>query len=437
MKIHPIPLLGAVLLSTAIFVSGQETLQEPDAAPTTTEEHTLPGGTKVAVENEANIFYQETGQNALDNPSRRVAIFVNNNAGEAFDEALPRILEQVTAQASGEDFEFVDYRDVVLAMQALRNTIKTADGVDQATKVENLQAGINAKYGQATDKNLGGSGTTTDEELLAQSSIVRLAQQLDADYVMRLSFDSFRKSTRDRNFGEARWMETTYALTLSYKLMDFGGYAIGGGTLKVSRSEKKGDGDRSKMADYADGLDEDAAAKVAKEMISKAKIWRRSSLAKSKIPVYFDVLAMSMDSQPMYVPQFDTNAAQVVLGTQVPARIAALVEVDGITVGTTDCTVPLTPGLHKVRFLRDGHDAVTMTINAREGLAIVAPMRVTEGEMKRIQALQQFVNDLTVDRKVNEAIIKRYEGEAEMLRNSHIRVDADNLPDITVMKSLY
>ena len=437
MSIHPIPVLSAVLLSIATFLYSQEMPAEPEMAPAAMEEHTLPGGTKVAVENEDNIFYQETGQNALDNPVRRIAIFVNNNAGEAVDEALPRILEHVTAQASGEDFEFVDFRDVALAMQALRNAVKTADGVEQVANVENLQAGINAKYGKATDKNLGGAGTTTDEELLAQSSIVRLAQQLNADYVMRLSLDSFRKSTRDRIFGEARWLETTYALTLSYKLMDFGGYAIGGGTLKVSRSEKKAEGDRSEMADYADSLDEEAAAKVAKEMKSKAKMWRQSSLAKSKIPVLFDVLAMSMDSQPMYVPQFDTNAAQVVLGTQVPTRIAALVEIDGITVGTTDCTVPLTPGLHKVRFLRDGHDAVSMTINAREGLSIVAPMRVTEGEMKRIQALQQFVNNLTVDRKVNEALIKQYEGEAEMLRNSHIRVDADNLPDVTVMKSLY
>ena len=255
---------------------------------------------------------------------------------------------------------------------------------------------------------------------------------------MRLSLDSFRKSTRDRNFGEARWLETTYALTLSYKLMDFGGYAIGGGTLKVSRSEKKGDDDRSKMADYADGLDEDAAAKVAKEMISKAKMWRRSSLTKSKFPVIFDIQAMSMESQPMYMPQFDTNATRVALGiTNMPFYLTALVEVDGVAVGSTRCTVPLTPGPHKVRFLRDGHDAVSMTINAREGLIIVAPMRVTEGEMKRIQTLQAFVNDLTVDRKMNEALIKRYEGEAEMLRNSHIRVDADNLPDVTVMKSLY
>lgn len=437
MRIAALPAWAVALCGAAALAYGQETSPEAVKSTVTTEEHTLPGGSKVTVENSTRILYQETGRNAIDKPSRRVAIFMRNNAGEAFEEALPRILEQVSAQASGEEFEFIDFRDAVLAMQALPSAVKTADGVEQVAKVSALQAVINAIHGKPAEKNLGGDGTTADEELLAQTSIVRLAQQLEADYVMGVSLDSFRESTRDRNFGEARWLEKTYTLTASYKLMDFGGYSIGGGTVKVTRTEKKGQGDRSEMGDYADGLDEDAAAKLAAEMKAKAKTWRQSSLAKSKIPVFFDVLAMSMDSQPMYVPKFDTNAAQVVLGLQVPARIAALVEVDGVAVGTTDCTVALTPGLHKVRFLRDGHDAVAMTINPYEGLKIVAHLRVSEGEMKRIQALQTFVNDLTVNRKVNEAIVKQYEGMAELLRNSHIRVDATNLPDVKVMKSLF
>jgi len=437
MRIAALPAWAVALCSATALAYGQEPSPEAVKSTVPTEEHTLPGGSKVTVENSTRILYQETGQNAIGKPGRRVAIFMRNNARDAFDEALPRILQQVSAQASGGEFEFIDFRDAVLAMQALPSAVKTADGVVQVSKVSALQAVINAIHGKPAEKNLGGNGTTTDEELLAQTSIVRLAQQLEADYVMGVSLDSFRESSRDRNFGEARWLEKTYTLTASYKLMDFGGYSIGGGTVKVTRTQKKGEGDRSEMADYADGLDEDAAAKLAAEMKSKAKIWRQSSLAKSKIPVYFDVLAMSMDSQPMYVPKFDTNAAQVVLGTQVPARIAANVEVDGVTVGITDCTVPLAPGLHKVRFLRDGHDPVAMTINPYEGLKLVANMRVTEGEMKRIQSLQKFVNDLTVNRAINEAIVKQYEGQAEMLRNSHIRVDATNLPDVKIMKSLF
>lgn len=437
MRVASVPVFAGALFCAAALTYGQEAAPEKAKSTVTTEEHTLPGGSKVTVEDSTRVLYQETGRNAIGKPGRRVAIFMRNNAGKAFDEALPRILEQVSALASGEDFEFIDFRDAILAMQALPSAVKTADGVEQAAKVGALQAVINAIHGKPAEKNLGGEGTTADEELLAQTSIVRLAQQLEADYVMGVSLDSFRESTRDRNFGEARWLEKTYTLTASYKLMDFGGFSIGGGTVKVSRTEKKGEGDRSEMATYAGGLDEDAATRLAAEMKAKAKTWRQSSLAKSKIPVYFDVLAMSMDSQPMYVPKFDTDAAQVVLGSQVPARIAALVEVDGVTVGTTDCTVALAPGLHKVRFLRDGQDAVAMTINPYEGLKIVAHMRVTEGEMKRIQALQKFVHDLTVNRKVNEAIVKQYEGMAEMLRNSHIRVDAKNLPDVKVMKSLF
>lgn len=437
MRIAALPAWAVALCGAAALAYGQETSPEAVKSTVTTEEHTLPGGSKVTVENSTRILYQETGRNAIDKPSRRVAIFMRNNAGEAFEEALPRILEQVSAQASGEEFEFIDFRDAVLAMQALPSAVKTADGVEQVAKVSALQAVINAIHGKPAEKNLGGDGTTADEELLAQTSIVRLAQQLEADYVMGVSLDSFRESTRDRNFGEARWLEKTYTLTASYKLMDFGGYSIGGGTVKVTRTEKKGEGDRSEMGDYADGLDEDAAAKLAAEMKAKAKTWRQSSLAKSKIPVQFEVLAMSMDSQPMYVPKFDTNAAQVVLGEQVPAHLVASVEVDGVNVGTTSRTVALTPGLHKVRFLRDGHDAMEMTINPYEGLVVVAYMRVTEGEMKRIQALQKFVHDLTVDRKVNEAVVKQYEGMAELLRNSHIRVDATNLPDVKVMKSLF
>ena len=74
-------------------------------------------------------------------------------------------------------------------------------------------------------------------------------------------------------------------------------------------------------------------------------------------------------------------------------------------------------------------DDVTMTIIAREGLQIVVPMRITEGEMKRVQELQKFMNDLTRDRILTEAQADVLRGHAKMLSESHIRVDATNLPD--------
>lgn len=425
------------LIFCAVSLAADDAKAPEDQASVRTEEYTLPGGSKVTVENQTRVLYQETGANSLDKKLRRVAIFVRNNAGKEFEDAVTRIQDQVAALASGENFEFIDYRDAVLAMEALPDALPTAEGVEQVRATEKLQSEINQKQGHKSEKNLGGSGTTTDERLLSQTSITHLAQQLEADYILRLSLDRFDKSVRDRNFGEARWQETTYTLSATYKLMDFGGYAIGGNTLKVKRVEKKGDADRSQMGAYADGLDEEAGEKLAQDMLKNAGRWREASLARSKIPVSFDAIAMTMDEQPLYLPEFDPAAGQVNLESQVPVRIMALVEVDGVTVGTTDCEVPLTPGLHKVRFYREGHDPVSMTINAREGLRIITPMRITQGEMQRVQKLQKFIHDLTLERKTGEAVVKQIEGEAEMLRNSHIRIDAANLPDINIYKSLY
>ncbi|NLL83518.1 MAG: PEGA domain-containing protein [Lentisphaerae bacterium] len=410
---------------------------ETERTVVTVEEHDLPGGSKVTVENKTRILYQETGKNSQEKILRRVAIIAANNAGADLNDALPLILNQVIAQASGDNFEFIDYQDTVMAMAALSEAVKTADGVEQVKKVEELQHSINSRQGQPDSKNLGGMGTTTDERLLAQTSIVQLAQRLNADYILRITLDRYNKATRDRNFGEARWIETIYSMSASYRLMDFGGYSIGGSTIRVQHTEKKGDGDTSELGAFAGGLDEELAAKMAKEMNAKAAQWRVSSLAKSKIPVFFDTLAMSMDNQPIYLPAFDPDKEQISLGTQVPARIAAIVEVDGVAVGTTDCEVPVTPGIHKVRIYSDGHDDVNLTIEAREGLKIVAPMRITEGEMTRIQKLQRFIHNLTTDRKLNEAQLETIKGQAEMLRNSHIRIDAQNLPNTNIYKSLY
>jgi hypothetical protein len=63
-------------------------------------------------------------------------------------------------------------------------------------------------------------------------------------------------------------------------------------------------------------------------------------------------------------------------------------------------------------------------------------MRIKEGEMKRIQALQQFIVDNTVKGMMTEAIAELIKGKAEMFRNSHIRVDATNLPDVHVYRDV-
>ena len=389
------------------------------------EEHTLPGGSKVTIENNTRILYQETKQQKVNAPARRVAIFIENNAGPEYNAAMPALLAQIKARASGRNFEIIDFRNAVMAMRPLPDALKTAEGVAQTRRVQELQAAMNRLQGNAEQKNLGGQGTTVDDKLLAQTSFVTLAQNLGADYLMIVSVNPFDQEQNEAN------KITAYSANISYELTDFGGYAIGGDIVEA-RLLERGLQDRP----YTPNLLTKIATDLAKNMNDNAQAWRVSSLEQSKIPVTFDAQAMTMDSQPLFLPKFALDERQVALESQMPVRVAALVEVDGVAVGTTDCTVPIAPGLRKVRVFRDGLDDVTMTINAFEGLKLVVPMRITEGEMRRVQELQKFIVANTAAGILTEAAAEKIKGEAEMLRNSHVRIDATNLPDTHVYQTL-
>ena len=416
-------LMTLAALAALCAARAQETTTE---TRTTVEEIDLPGGAKVTIENNNRVVY--TGRNTVDKKLRRAAIFISNTAGPACDELLPRIENQVSAQVAGDEFEVINYDDALRAVAALPDAVKTADGVGQQRRVQGLQADLNRLQGNLAQKNLGGEGTTADERFLAQASPVQITQLLDADYVLKLTIDKYTPGVaKTVNLGGGlKRKDTTFALSASYKVMDFRGFAIGGNTLKATKTIPTGVDDVEIPA-FGD-LDEEVAALLAKDMLKNAQKWRESTLDKGRVTVSFDAMAMTMDNQPIYVPEFDKEKKEVVLDSQVPVRIAAIVEVDGVAEGTTDCAVPVAPGLHTVRIHRDGFDAVTLTINARENLAIVAPLRCTEGEMNRVMKLLDVIHGRTKDRTLAEAM-------AEFLENSHFRVDATNLPDTHILNT--
>ena len=401
-----------------------------------TEVLTLPGGTQVSVENKVTTT-TTTQVKVIEVPKppvrqvRRTAIFIRNDSGAVIaDNAMAMIRNQVRAQASKGDFEIISAEDALAAIRPMPDALQSADGVAQMRRYLNLQADLNRLQGNNSQLNLGGQGTTSDQRMAAQTSFVRLAQNLDADYILVLTIDGFEaEDFPNDNDPKKFWHK--YTLDASYTLSDFSGYSIGGESFDVTLRYQK----NTRLTDksYPNDLSRDIAKRLADDMKKNAAKWRQSSLDKSMVPVSFDAQAMTMDNQPLYI-QFDMTVGQVVGNdAQVPVRVAALVDIDGVTVGTTDCTVPLSPGLHKVRVWRQGMDDVNMTINARDGLKVNVPMRITEGEMLRIQELQQNIHRMTLQKETNQAIADMVRGKATMLRNSHIRIDADRLPETRVL----
>ncbi|MDD4019021.1 MAG: PEGA domain-containing protein [Kiritimatiellae bacterium] len=368
---------------------------------------------------------------------RKAVVFVRNNAGKEFDGGLVRMQDQIVAQASGPQFEIIDPRESVFAIDALAEALPMADGTAQMAREEIVQQGAAMNRSSSGKPTADGRGATMDEKLKANTSITRLAQNMDADYLLVLTLDKFTKSKKtykSRDLDSAVTTET-YLLSASYKVLDaYSGASIGGNTLKASKSLRQTEGLQQEPGDFADGLDDELVDKLKDDILKNERKWREASKALSGIPVQFVVQAYNMDNSPIYLPRYDGE--KKMLNDLVPAQLMANVEVDGLSVGSTPCTVQLAPGMHKVRITRQGYDDITLAIKPRDGLIVSVAMRMTEGEMSRLRSSIEFMQRMTKEREISQALVERLQGEAQMLRNSGIKVDAKEMPKIE-MKSLY
>lgn len=369
---------------------------------------------------------------------RRMVIFAKNTTRKPFEAVLDRMRNQLTAQLAGSNIEVMDFNEVVAAIQPLMEGTREGDGVQQVGQTEKIYKMISDMYGINTGKTAGGRNATQDEKLLANTSYTRLAENMGADYVLLLTLDRFSKDTKtftNKNLN-GPIVNEIYKITATYKILDaYVGTAIGGGTLRAQKSVRQTSGVKIEFEDYADGLEEELIAQVKEEILAREGEWRVAALEASGIKVEFNAVAFDMNNKPIYLPHYDGK--NQVLNDRVPATLAAMIEVDGVAKGTASCTIPLSPGMHKVRFTRSGYEDVVMTITPREGLVLSVSLRMTEGEYNRVKDLIEFMHRLTMEREISQSTVKVYEGKAKMLEQSGIRIDAKKLPETQIMRSVF
>ncbi len=406
------PLL--LLMASALSASADT---PKSIAKTETMEIELDDGSTIQVEADYNVKVNVTAP--IELPPKKMAIFVENNTDKAgFNRAVKSLQNQIAAQVSGKQIEIISYEDAVKAIAPLAEDNAQAD----------IIAGkeINKFYQK---KGAGGRNTTQDEKLLANTSRTRLATNMGADYVMLLSLDRFSKNMvtlKDDRFNGPQ-ITDIYKISGTYRVLDaYTGSSIGGDAVRAEKKVRQNPGLTYEFGDFADGLEEELADEIADTILDDASEWRKASIEASGIPVRFITTANDANNQPVYFPSYDSDAIQTL--NRVPVSMPANVEINGIAMGSTECTIPLMPGINKVRFTRPGYDDVTMSITPREGLSIAVNMRMTAAENERIKEAILFSHNLTKDRELNEAEVKLLEGYAEMLKNSGYRVDTKDAP---------
>jgi hypothetical protein len=146
---------------------------------------------------------QTTGDHAYT-----TAVFVTNRAGPEYDTQLPVLEDLLTAKLTDVGFSLLS-RDLVV--DAARKLDPAADQADE----------------------------TLSAQLADQSTALRLAQGMGADYILSASITSLSKQKRNVNAYGVQLANYTYTLRLSYKVVDANaGGSLTGGVVTATKTEQ-------------------------------------------------------------------------------------------------------------------------------------------------------------------------------------------------------
>ena len=417
--------------------------------------------------------------------TRKTAIFIENRAGARYNDKILFFEDQVASLAAGKDFTIISREDVVKSLKAYRGadvTVRNRATQVKGTGTASGQASANltddqkaAAAGSAavfpahavaggrleghatTERNVAGSGqasgridtsldrtdvdtdvvtdaernslgTRMDQALNDNSTALRMAQNMGADFILFATIGSYgkeAKSFNDPSIG-VKAQNTIYTLRGTFKVVEgVSGGALGGGTFRSAKTIRQSENLQTENDDLISELLEDAAGKVADGLAAKAAQFVPPTTP-GKVEVTLACGVKDLAGNEISLPEIALTEDNKVVknGQESTVKLSAMIEVDGISLGTTPASVMMFPGLHKLRLTRPGFTDFEGTINAQKGLSLSPTLQMNEQGYQRWKDIRAFLNSLDRNRKLTDAEVKVMEGYAQMLQQSGYKVDA-------------
>ncbi|MGE9294289.1 MAG: PEGA domain-containing protein, partial [Puniceicoccales bacterium] len=326
-----------------------------------------------------------------------VAIFVKNRAGSDWDDATEIFQDYLISRLADMDFAIVTPDDTVYAL---------GDGY-QAQQMDN--------------------------ELKDGSSMLRLAQNLDVDYVLVAAIDGMTQEKRQFEGYGTKTMNDIYRARVSYRLLDAPqGGSMTGSTVTVSEQLRQTPNSSVASNDIYNSLLDKAAVKVSEALGQQKAKGRIKPPAEMAKPVPFSVV---VGIQDLSIPDvIDTGDGTYQLSSENYSLegYGVTVELDGIAIGTATGKLVATPGLHRMRLTRPGYEPWEKNVKVYDGLTMTVTMRLSENERQRWMQNSQFLNNLRAQSVLTDAEVERIKGMAQALRQSGMRIDYRTDTDLPI-----
>jgi len=348
------------------------------------------------------------------------AIFIKNRAQNVDDQKTRVMEDMVIGEITDAGIRVVSPEDTVTA---LRRFLQTEEERERTREIDRSRVvDENRLMSQAVDRMLEDS-----------TSALRLAQNMQVDYIIIASITSYGQETNrvsrpDLNMDRT---VTTHRLRTMYKVLDIarGGSETAGNIVSERRTQQDNrtpGGVRSETV--FDDLLADAAAQMGGQLgrkIAEGRVRERDPAADM---VRFIV---TCGMQDMSVPEIirDEEGRYVITGNNYKLEaMAVTVELNGVVIGSAPGTFEAFPGLHRIRLTREGFSPWERNINlARRSdgdpMVLQVALQLDETGRRRWVEDMERLNRMKRDQALTDAEVKLVEGLAEMFRNTQIRID--------------
>jgi PEGA domain len=378
-----------ILLLALAGVSSAQTSSSQTTSGSTSSEQTTTVTT--IRETDTKVVQQQV------NGTITAAIFVKNRADGVPDSKVDVLDDLITAQLTDKGFRIISREDLLNAVSGF--------------------AGAGANKG---DPSL--AGADLDKVMSNNTSAVRLAQSMSANYILVVAIDTYGSDQIQYDEGDIHTQITDTKMTLTYKLLDSAsGGSLSAGEVTASRKDRVQPGLQISR-DMVDNLLKDAAVKLSAVLADKAAAGQVAAAgAPSSATAQFTIVCTMSD---LNVPITTKNdAGDYVVTANATIQIPATVEVDGIAVGTTPGPLQSAPGIHKVRISAAGFRDWNYTSNLYQGEQLNVALQLDTEGYARWGDSAAFLEGLKDKAKLTNAEADKIEGLAQMFRQSGYKVD--------------
>jgi hypothetical protein len=329
----------------------------------------------------------------------RAAIFVQNNGKSELDDSVAMFRDVLSARLADKGFSILDAQDIVARFRATRaEDSSVSEAIRTVSKVTQLEK---------TESSV--------EQVLDGSSALRIAQMIDAHYLIVATLSSIGEERR-RFDGSGTLYKTSNEIVVrtlraTIRVLEGNqGGSVYGDVVTVSKKY----GGPSRLSITSDetnnGLIDEAAETIAKNISQRIHKIRDAKV----------------ETESMVELTVNSNVE------------GATLEIDNAVVGTAPGRISVRPGLHQIAVSKEWYSTWRRTVNVVPNQVLQVTLeRSVEGAARHAEALRvaredenarkdaEALRDIAKEQSAADAFAKKAvaEGERDFRKNSHTQIE--------------